>query len=200
MLYLSQYVLSLSESRTLRLTDTYSVHRIVYGLFEDVRKGTQDHSGLLFADKGGDARERRLLILSNREPCVPELGVLTTKSLPDSYLQHPAYRFEIVINPVKKENKSSTLIPIRGREAIAEWFCTKAPSWGFSVHEASLLVANIYVDTFTKQNHEVTISKAVLTGFLTVTDTEAFCHALTHGIGRARSFGCGLLQIVPSNQ
>ena len=196
--YLSQYTLSLSEVRTLRCTDTYSLHRLVYSLFADIRQGAPDNSGILFADKGGNAQGRKLLILSERKPQEPKHGHLESKILPDTYLKYPAYHFEITINPVRRENKTGKLIPIRGAEAISDWFCAKALTWGFLVHQPSLSVANVHADIFTKGGHNVTLGKATLTGFLKVTEAEKFANAVFKGLGRARSFGCGLLQIVPS--
>lgn len=198
MMYLSIYRLSRADSLRLRLTDSYSVHRVVYDLFEPVRaEGEQTHSGILFADKGEKNQERQLLILSNRQPRTPEYGKLDTRNLQDAYLGFPTYRFEIVVNPVQRNNQTGKLIPVRGRAAVARWFTDKAPVWGFTVDEISLQVAEITVDTFFKGKEKVTLSKARLTGTLRVTDQHCFSQSLCHGIGRGRAFGCGLLQIVP---
>lgn len=199
MAYLSRYSLKLADIRALRLTDTYSLHRMVYSLFENVRgDDTQSHNGILFADKGGDARARNIIILSDRLPNAPEYGTLETRPLPDTYLSASAYRFEITINPVRRANQSGKLIPVVGREAVATWFCDKAPGWGFNVLQESLLVAKTTVDVFFKGGHQVTLNKATLTGYLDVTDQQLFMSHVLQGIGRARSFGCGLLQIVPA--
>jgi len=198
MLYLSQYTLSFTEARELRLTDGYSVHRVVYGLFKDVRGGnTQEHSGILFADKGCKDRKRRLWILSNRLPREVEKGELASKDLPLEYLQFAHYDFEVVVNPVRRDNQNGKMVPLRDREAVAQWFCAKAPSWGFAVHESSLLVADMAVDAFHKGGGLVTLGKATLTGSLHVTDREAFIASVSNGIGKGRAFGCGLLQIIP---
>lgn len=199
MAYLSQYTLTQTEVRALRLTDTYSLHRAVYSLFADVRAGQgQEHSGILFADKGGNAKTRTLLILSTRAPYPPEHGTLETRPVPPEYLTAQAYRFAIVINPVRRNNNSGKLMPLRGREAVAEWFCTKAPRWGFQVRHDTLQVDHISVDRFSKGGYEVTLAKASLSGFLDVTDSPLFAASVVQGLGRARAFGCGLLHIIPS--
>ena len=201
MAYLSRYTLALADVRALRLTDTYSLHRAVYSLFEDVRGGNaQEHSGILFADKGGDSRGRRLLILSSRAPLAPACGTLESRVVPPEYFTAPFYRFEVTVNPVYRENSSGKLMPLRGREAVADWFCAKAPGWGFQVCPDSLLVARLEVDRFAKGGREITLAKATLTGFLNVTDNALFAANSLHGLGRARAFGCGLLQIVPAQQ
>lgn len=199
MRYLSQYTLAPSDVRALRLTDSYSLHRVVYDLFENVRGGdTRNASGILFADKGMRQGQRRVLILSDRPPYPACRGLLQTRELPESYLLSARYAFQIIINPVRRSNSTGKIIPLRDREAVAEWFCAKAPSWGFSVHAASLQVTDFSVDRFAKGDALVTLLKATLTGMLEVTDREAFAHSVVRGLGRAKAFGCGLLQIVPS--
>lgn len=197
MMYLSAYRLSRTDSRHLRLTDCYSVHRVVYDLFDPVRsEGEQTHSGILYVDKGEGRQERLVLILSNRLPKTPAYGKVETRTLERSHLDFSTYRFEIVVNPVRRNNQTRKIVPVRGRAAIARWFMDKATAWGFAVPELSLQVAEITVDRF-KAKETVTLGKARLTGMLHVTDRQRFVQSVCQGIGRGRAFGCGLLQIVP---
>ncbi|SMG66485.1 CRISPR-associated Cse3 family protein [methanotrophic bacterial endosymbiont of Bathymodiolus sp.] len=194
--------LSRSDVKILKITDVYSLHRMVYSLFEDIRtpeqKQTGSSSGILYADKGGDAQHRKILILANRHPIVPEHGELNSKNIPDNFLQHEQYRFEVVINPCQRNNASRKIVPIKGREAINAWFINKAPeSWGFSVSQQNIVVSNTHVKRFDKKGHQVTLGYATVTGLLQITDKTQFISSFQHGIGRGRAFGCGLLQIVP---
>lgn len=199
MAFLSRYSLTLPEARALRLTDTYSLHRIVYDLFPlRVAEATPAERDILYADKGGDARQRRLLILSGRQPRTPEHGQLECRSIPDALFGFTAYRFEIILNPARRNGGTGKIIPVRGREAIAAWFLEKAPEWGFAARPHTLLVTNDHQDSFIKNGHTVTLNKATVTGFLDVTNSAVFAHAVLAGIGRARAFGCGLLQLTPA--
>lgn len=45
----------------------------------------------------------------------------------------------------------------------------------------------------------ITLSTARYDGLLEVTDRDLLRHALTHGIGHAKGFGCGLITLVPVN-
>ena len=60
--------LSRADVKALGIKDTYSLHIAVYSLFDDIR--TEDEkqksisSGILYADKGGDIRGRKILMLS----------------------------------------------------------------------------------------------------------------------------------------
>lgn len=197
-------VLNLSRSDVIRAgcRDAYSLHRIIYSLFEDVRSETQKKSGvssgILFADKGGTALSRQILFLSNRAPTNLQFGEVRIKEIPESFLCHDDYRFEVIVNPVRRDNKTGKLLPVKGREAIAAWFLSRAEtSWGFSVREDALDVERTRVMQFEKKGCRVTIQQALLKGCLHVTDTEKFRKSFEHGLGKGRAFGCGLLQIVP---
>ena len=139
MRHLSRYLLSAADRRALRWTDSYSLHRIVYDLFEDIRgDDRQRGSGILFVDKGVRQGVSQVIILSDRLPRTPQRGVLET-----------------------------------------------------------LQVTDVQVDRFSKGTGMATIARATLTGSLRVRERESFIRAACQGIGRARAFGCGLLQIVP---
>lgn len=190
----------------LRITDAYSLHRVVYSLYEDARNADEKQastaSGILFADQGGDHRGRKILMLSNREPNSAVDGVygeVRTKLIPDDFLEHDSYRFKVIVNPTRRDSASRKLIPVLGRDAVSQWFAERAEaSWGFQVSTENLQVDRIDVLQFKGKKHRpVTISQAHVQGILRVTDREVFANSFAKGIGRARSFGCGLLQIVP---
>jgi CRISPR system Cascade subunit CasE len=192
--------------QALRITDPYSLHRVVYGLFPDVRdaaaKQGSTPSGILYVDKGGDARGRKIILLADRPPladALGSLGTLTVRPVPTGFLDHQQYRFEVVINPTRRENASRKLVPLRQPEQIADWFCqTAARSWGFAPQAEDLSVEAIEVLRFCDKNkNPVTLARAQVRGSLTVTDTDHFHHSFQRGIGRGRAFGCGLLQIIP---
>jgi CRISPR system Cascade subunit CasE len=194
--------LSRADVKALNLTDPYALHRVVYGLFEDVRtaeeKQTSNASGILYADKGGDFHHRNILFLANRPPISPAYGKVSTRPVPDDFLSHQTYRFEVAINPTKRNKTTGKLTPIRGRDDIAAWFLDKAPAtWGFSVVEQTLVVEKVNVLSFKKKNHTITQGQATLKGVLTVQNIQKFTKSFQQGIGRGRAFGCGLLQIVP---
>lgn len=203
-LFASVLRLDRAASHALKMTDTYSLHRVVYSLFDDVRSEEEKHasisSGIQWVDKGGDTRYRQILMLSDRAPKQQvdnQHGEVVTKCLPEGFLDHDTYRFEVIVNPVRRDNQSKKLVPVKGREEIEQWFMSRAKaSWGFAVSAEQLQVENVRVLQF-EAKHRVTLQQAKLSGYLTVTDPEAFAHSAANGIGRGRSFGCGLLQIVP---
>lgn len=191
--------------KALRITDPYSLHRVIYSLYEDVRSSEEKRagkaSGILFADQGGDFSSRRILLLADRAPanCIDgQYGEVQSKIISEGFLDHAQYRFNVIVNPTRRDNVSRKLLPVKGREAIAQWFCQRAEKWGFKVSEQHLQVDRVEVLQFNeKQQNPVTLAQAHLQGQLIVTDPEQFRNSFSRGIGRGRTFGCGLLQIAP---
>lgn len=192
--------------KALRITDPYALHRVVYSLYNDVRsqseKSASQPSGILYADLGGDFQSRNVLLLSNRQPAERvdgQYGVVRSRPVPDGFLEHEHYQFKVVINPTRRDSASRKLLPVKGRDAVAQWFLERAPqNWGFTPSGTHLQVDKLQVLQFQdKAQRTVTLAQAHLQGQLTVTHREQFYQSFSQGIGRGRSFGCGLLQIVP---
>ena len=194
--------LTRADIKALGIKDAYSLHRVVYSLYEDIRTETEKNasvpSGILYADKGGDVYHRKILMLSNRSPRNPEHGAIESKLIPDGFLQYDHYGFDVTINPTKRDKNSGKLVAVRGREAITQWFIEKAPkSWGFAVKLESFQIQNMGVKIFEKNGHTVTQGSASLKGELAVTDRNRFIQSFCRGVGRGSAFGFGLIQIVP---
>ncbi|AOP43748.1 type I-E CRISPR-associated protein Cas6/Cse3/CasE [Edwardsiella piscicida] len=202
-LYASVLRLDRAAVKALRVTDLYSLHRVVYALFEDVRsemrKQASVPSGIQWVDKGGDHRCRQILLLSDRLPQAGEYGEVESRPLPDDFLSHRHYRFAVTVSPTRRDNQSRQLKPVKGREAIADWFIERAATnWGFYIDSERIQVDDVRVAQFKgKAERAITLQQATLSGYLTVTDPERFALSVASGVGRGRAFGCGLLQVVP---
>ncbi|HQE70798.1 MAG TPA: type I-E CRISPR-associated protein Cas6/Cse3/CasE [Atopobiaceae bacterium] len=71
--------------------------------------------------------------------------------------------------------------------------CSNEPERG-----CSLIVSDSRKVSFKKSGgRTITLTTARYDGILEVIDADALRHALTHGIGHAKGFGCGLLTLVP---
>jgi CRISPR system Cascade subunit CasE len=175
--------------------DTYTLHKIVYSLFP--RETTEETRSFLFAYKGGDFYEKRILLLSKNKPAEPEYGTIESKEIPPDFLSQNLYGFEVQVNPVRRDSKSGKIIPVRGKDELLKWFSDKAPSFGFEVVPDSLSVSDTDVLKFNKEGHAVVLGKAVFVGKLKVTDRQLFISTFENGLGREKAFGFGLFQIVP---
>jgi CRISPR system Cascade subunit CasE len=182
-----------SDFLALQIIDPYSVHRVVYTLFPQCEGGRD----FLFVDKGGDFNERHILILSKRPPQIPKHGTMESKNIPESFLEQDYYGFEVRLNPTKRDKKSTKIVPIKGKDNLIEWFCLKSETWGFKTECESLQIQSTGVQTFDKQNSQVTQNAVTFVGKLKVNDRVLFIKSFEQGIGRGKSFGFGLLQIVP---
>lgn len=203
--YASVLRLSRSDIKTLKITDAYSLHKQVYGLFDDVRsdsdKANSKSSGILWADKGGDFQTRQILMLSTRKPHqTPQFGEVESRIIKSDFVEHERYGFEIILNPSKRNKQTGKIEAIRKREDIALWAIERAhKSWGFEVHPDHLQVQINPVSQFDKSGKTITHSSAHLKGELKVIDRALFIQSFLQGIGRGKTFGFGLLQIVPLN-
>ncbi len=202
MIFVSQLFLSRKDLKEMKVTDDYSVHRVIYSFFSDQRdadqKQTSESSGFLYADMGGNALGRCFLLLSNRLP-KPD-GRIESKVMKEEFLQANRYRFKVVVNPTRRDAQTRKLVAIKGKNNIADWFSRRAiDSWGFCT-QGSLSIDKVEVKQFIgKGGHKIVITQAHISGFLNVTDRPSFTKAVSQGIGRAHAFGCGLLQVVPVN-
>ena len=126
-------------------------------------------------------------------------GQVLSKEVPSHFLDHSRYRFKVIVNPTRRDKNSKKLLPVKGREAIAEWFRARAEtSWGFIASQQHLQIDTIEVQRFSARGgHTVTLAQAQLQGELQVQDRETFRRSFQQGIGRGRTFGCGLLQLQP---
>jgi len=184
--------LSRSDCKALKITDTYSIHRVVYELFPGELRN------FLFADKGGDFNARKILIISDRSPEIPKFGKIESKPIPEGFLEHDHYGFEVTLNPTKRDKQTGKTVAIRGRENLLQWFLGKSSSLGFEIKPESLEIRNAGVQTFNLGNDKVvTHNSATFVGKLQVTDRAKFQNSFRKGIGRAKGFGFGLFQIIP---
>lgn len=195
----SQLLFTQKDMALLKMTDVYSLHRVVYDCFpldeEDTGRGRG--ASFLYVDNGMRNGQRQVVVLSQTPPKTPRQGKLESKPLPESLLEHKSYRFWLTLNPVKRESASRKIVPIKGQEAIRQWFCAKAPSWGFSINSECLEIIEHGVWEFMKKEVPVTLAFARLSGSLRVNDLERFSESFCKGIGRGKAFGLGMLQIIP---
>jgi CRISPR system Cascade subunit CasE len=194
----SLYRLSRRDIAELRVRDDYSIHRIVYDLFPESGASSDGSRDFLYADKGGDTFGRLILILSRRPPREPRAGSVESREVPETFLQHDRYAFEVVLNPSRRDSKSSKTVAIRSMDELRAWFLGKSAGWGFAPQPERLAVSRIGVQSFEhKDEGRVIHGSATYSGILAVGDRHRFRESFECGIGRCRGFGFGLLQLRP---
>ncbi len=211
-IFISRLTLTAQDIHTFAIKNLYSNHKLVYSLFEhtritDVAKNLP--AGFLWVEQGGTREHVTLLIISTRKPnTVYKDRVLTiqTKEIQDSFFGYSLYKFDIVINPVRrqfntaKDGNLGKLVPIKDRAEILQWFVKKMNAQGMCIQEDSLEISASNSVTFHKeadQTKHVTLQQTRIQGLLSITDLAEFKKGFVAGYGKAKSFGCGLLQIAP---
>lgn len=200
-MFLSRLTLTLQDLRAFRITDDYSIHRVVYSLFPK----EAGPSRILYADRGVRSAFHTILILSGNEPVKsPETPQnIETKAVEPGFLNHSRYAFEILLNPVRQETRTRKCVPIRGNILQYEWFLEKAAANGFTLtpdDKSRLVIRQMETQTFRQKDQserKVLHHRVRFSGTLTVTDHELFRKAFEQGIGRGKAFGFGMLQLVP---
>lgn len=175
----------------LGIRDEYSIHRIVYDLFP-----TKPRSFLYYRyPHGSHPGSIKILILSQENPDQPRLGALESKNVDPSFLERTWYVFRVRVNPVVRfGNKTKG---ITTPDEILEWFLEKQSQWGFEASRESLELSDLGAVRFQRGDHTVTLNECTITGTLRVTDRLLFVKSFCDGIGRAKGFGFGLLQLQP---
>ena len=108
------------------------------------------------------------------------------------------YRFRFCGNPVYsiKEGRKDgrgRVVPHITVAQQAEWFYKKSGTAGFEAKSFSILQRNIR--KFNRKGKMVTLHTAVFEGILQIKELDTFKTAMVSGIGRAKSYGCGLLTL-----
>lgn len=75
------------------------------------------------------------------------------------------------------------------------WLRARASDWGLEVAEGGVSQEGYYQHSLRSKGRTIRYSSLDYQGIARVRDAERLRHALLHGVGRAKSFGCGLLLI-----
>jgi len=206
--YATMLKLNRQHIKDLKITDIYSIHRVVYDLFDDVRnseeKKCSKKSGFVFADKGIHKENNnfihRILVFSDRKPEEREYSK-NPREIDDNnkFFKCKFYKFQILINPTKRDLKTKKTVAVKGKDEIKQWFCNKVfKNCGFKVKKRMSQVDKVRILKFkAKDDKQITLSTAKISGVLEVVNSEIFANSVKNGIGRAKAFGCGLLEVMP---
>lgn len=115
------------------------------------------------------------------------------------------WQFRLTANPAysgRREGWTDTKpvghITVKQQE---RWLLDRAANAGFRLvardvdAEPDFAIIDRSVRRFRRNNTHVTIATATFQGHLEINDADALRRVLTHGIGRAKSYGCGLLTL-----
>ncbi len=223
MIWLSTFELNL-RNRAVRndLRDCNNLHRTIMSLFPDVDQApARGELGVLYRVEQGVAGGVRILLQAQAQPQFQYLPAGYLAGSPQSKpLDHidrllspgRKLRFRLRANPTRAIDTTSHLdgsgnhgkrVELRGEEACVDWLGRKAEQHGFRV-----LACRIDAGARDPRNVSgkiqgrkagatITVASTLFDGILEVTDSALSRGAVRTGIGRAKSYGQGLLSVAP---
>lgn len=153
-----------------------------------------------------------LLILSEEIPELSHLiaqfgveqGIAETRDyapLLERIVDGSSWRFRLAANPIKNVKVANGRGVVRNHVTVEQqerWLAERAPRHGFVLESEAFRVVDSRWQIFMKKSdgNRVRIHAVTFEGTLRVTDTALFREALTHGIGRGKAYGLGLLTLM----
>lgn len=200
------------------LSSPQALHAGVVGAFPDSRPTAEGR--VLWRVDTYESHRVLLYVVSPEKPdlthLVEQAGWPTTQSwdtrdydtLLDSLRPEQQWHFRLTANPVRSgrregwsETKPLGHVTVKQQE---QWLLDRAGKLGFRINpskygddESDLAVVDRKVQRFNRKNTRVTVATATFEGQLEVADPATLRRSLTFGIGRAKSYGCGLLTLAP---
>ena len=224
-MFLSRILLNPARRDARRVLESpHVLHAAVLAAFPD--PSARESGRVLWRLDTGTAADEPRAALYVVSPERPDLTHLAEQagwpSLPDTVRVRPydrvlesiragqTYRFRLTANPVH----SRKLTPgargkVYGHVTTAQqeqWLLERQERLGFAITGSDAAVDGVpsfavtRSDTlsFSRRETHVTLRVATYDGLLTVTAPDDFVRTLSHGIGRAKGYGCGLLTIAPA--
>ncbi len=211
-LYLSEIKVCGPEAAKLMPRDGYGWHKVLWRFFPQ-----REAREFLYRV---DAVEQalRLYVLSSIPIQVPDgmaPGICRSREIPESFLSHTNYRFQLRANPTKRlasdartgqRLEKGPRIPITGEAELAAWLRRKGEQGGFSIPglehwpegDIPLRITPEKRNEFRKPGLDKAHHSSVqFSGILHVDNATQFRQCFEKGIGSAKSFGFGLLLLQP---
>ncbi|HEY9814404.1 MAG TPA: type I-E CRISPR-associated protein Cas6/Cse3/CasE [Candidatus Obscuribacterales bacterium] len=202
-MYLSKLVLNESDRAVQRdLSDAHKLHQRIMQAFPD--------------DLESDRPRQDLHILFRQEP---DSNVVLVQSaiapnwsiLPSGYLQEHHQKewqldidqcssgrilqFRLRANPSKRDNQTRKTIGLFHEADQVAWLQRQAERCGFRLHGIDVIPSPNVFGIKKGGKAPIRITTALYQGVLEVVEPELFLNAVRQGIGRGKSYGCGLLSI-----
>jgi CRISPR system Cascade subunit CasE len=207
-MYLSQLVLNARKSDVLRdLSNAHKLHQRIMQAFpdeEDRDSPRQDWHILFRQEPDSDV----VLVQSDLEP--------DWSRLPDGYLRQchgpklfslspeqvssgRCFQFRLRANPSKRDNKTKKTVGFYRRPDQLAWLERQADRCGFRLLGVDVVPSPNLFGLKHKGTSPVRIVTALYQGVLEVTQPDQFLTVVQQGLGRGKSYGCGLLSLARIN-
>lgn len=207
-MFLSQLVLNDNNRKVRRdFGNAHELHRQIMQAFPDE---ADQHPNDDWAPR------QEWNILFRQEPDSPILLVQSAiepdwSKLPNGYLQQEntkpvtysteqfkpgkVLQFRLRANPSKRDKATRKTVGFFKQQDQLEWLQRQSDRNGFRLHGTDVIPsANVFGKKPTGKS-PIRITTVLFQGILEVTDSSAFIQTLCQGLGRGKSYGCGLLSV-----
>jgi CRISPR system Cascade subunit CasE len=204
-MYLSKLVFNARNRQVLRdLGDAHKMHqRIMHAFPDDVegRSPREDWHILFRHERDSDV----VLVQSAIEP--------DWSMLPSGYLSHiqtkplnldvgicpvgRVFQFRLRANPSKRDNQTRKTVGFYRRADQLAWLERQGDRCGFRLHGVDVIPSPNVFGRKQGNPGPIRITTALYQGVLEVVDPDRLVSAIGQGIGRGKSYGCGLLSLAP---
>lgn len=202
-MYLSKLVLN-ERDRTVQrdLSNAHALHRRIMQAFPDEqRENPRSDWNVLFRQ---EPDSNIVLVQSGIEPNWTNLSTsyliqppnftaidfATSRIEPGRVLQ-----FRLKANPSKRDKQSRKLIGMFDQADQIAWLERQADQHGFKLLGVDVIPTPNVFGMKEKGKAPIRLLTVMYQGILQITDSSRFINAMQQGIGRGRSYGCGLLSI-----
>jgi CRISPR system Cascade subunit CasE len=201
-MYLSQLILNDRDRKVLHdLGNIHNLHRSIMQAFPDEKReqARADWQVLFRLEPDSNV----LLVQSELEPDWGKLPLTylrqqQCKPFQPEVSQFPVdrlLRFRLKANPSKRDKETRKTVGLYYQPEQEAWFARQAAQHGFSVEGLDIIpAANLWGEK-AKGQPQIKIHTALFQGVLKVKDPALLVTAIQEGIGRGRSYGCGLLSL-----
>ncbi|WP_218080944.1 type I-E CRISPR-associated protein Cas6/Cse3/CasE [Anthocerotibacter panamensis] len=202
-MYLSKLILNEKNSQIYRdLGNAHALHqRIMQGFPDETRSNPRADWNILYRH---EPDSHVTLVQSTITPDWNRLpsGYLAcneVKSLAlmlDGLNVGKTLRFRLKANPSKRESKTTKLIPLTAYEDQITWLERQGASHGFEVRGVEVMPTPDLYGRKSTSSAPIKIFSILYQGVLEIKKKDTFILGLQQGIGRGRSYGCGLLSLM----
>ncbi|MFF3505426.1 type I-E CRISPR-associated protein Cas6/Cse3/CasE [Streptomyces sp. NPDC003247] len=191
------------------LRDATQMHRTVMRMVPDgLGDAPRQQAGLLYRLDETDTSSTLLVQAARLDPTLLPTGYgqADVKSLAPMFTalrKGLGVRYRIVVNPAKRERlslqekgKRGRIVPLSGADAD-QWWLRRAAEAGLDLN----VLTSTSMEPVRPRGRDAPRMRHSLLrydGTATVTDPDALRDAVTHGIGRSKPYGAGLLSLAPA--
>lgn len=204
-MYLSQLVLN-EHDRTVQrdFSNAHDLHRRIMQAFPDEQRDKPRADwNVLFRHEPDSGV---ILVQSAIEPNWSQLkqGYLATEPITKPFdleasqlIEGRVVQFRLKANPSKRDKQTGKTVGMFYQPDQLAWLERQAARHGFHLLSVDVVPTPNVFGVKTKGTPPIRIFTVIYQGILQVTDPSLFVAAIQHGIGRGRSYGCGLLSVAP---